>query len=680
MKTSITYTILLCFLYCLATFSQNVNRPTSYNYLRGVEATQNEQYDEAIEYFNKDLRENPKSGYSYYWISQIRLINQEYGLSLDAVNTAIKNLPKKDKEYVVYAYITRAEVYLNLEDTVTAIKDYTTAIGTDPSIAKSFERRAELYFQRDQYGLSDIDYKKLIEIRPGNPLGYIGLGRNAYFQKRWDDGIKQCTYALKLDKDYPSAYYYRAQAYIGKKMWSEATDDIVSHLELDLDQFIIQLACELEEPAFTMLIHKLKIRAAKSPNVAVWPFFIGTMFDNKGQNENAIEYYQKANDINEIAKLHNNISACYENLGNYEAALNSINSALNMDSTIVEFYERKANILYELGDIKAAIAEYDKAMAVQPAYETAYFGRGVYKGRAGDFDGAIEDLSVFISFNTEEAYAYASRADIYLKQGKKDLADADFRKIIEIEDSPEKYDRIPYGYQGLAMNDKAIAAMDTIIARDTTDYGNFYDAACLYSRMQKKEDALKYLEKSLELGYKDFGHINQDYDMDFLRNTTEFKALIEKYKPKTAPSNNGGTSSVSNVETVTTEIPFTKEAGVCKVKCKINDLPLHFVFDTGASEVTISMVEANFMIKNGYLSGNDVIGSQHYMDANGNVSVGTVVNLKSVNFGGLELKNIRASVVRNQKAPLLLGQSVFGRLGRIEIDNTKRILKITHSK
>ena len=168
--------------------------------------------------------------------------------------------------------------------------------------------------------------------------------------------------------------------------------------------------------------------------------------------------------------------------------------------------------------------------------------------------------------------------------------------------------------------------------------------------------------------------------MDFLRNTTEFKALIEKYKPKTAPSNNGGTSSVSNVETVTTEIPFTKEAGVCKVKCKINDLPLHFVFDTGASEVTISMVEANFMIKNGYLSGNDVIGSQHYMDANGNVSVGTVVNLKSVNFGGLELKNIRASVVRNQKAPLLLGQSVFGRLGRIEIDNTKRILKITHSK
>jgi clan AA aspartic protease (TIGR02281 family) len=107
---------------------------------------------------------------------------------------------------------------------------------------------------------------------------------------------------------------------------------------------------------------------------------------------------------------------------------------------------------------------------------------------------------------------------------------------------------------------------------------------------------------------------------------------------------------------------------------------LHFVFDTGASDVTISMVEATFMMKNGYLNGNDVVGSQRYMDANGDVSVGTIVNIKTVNFGGLELNNVRASVVRNQKAPLLLGQSVLGRLGKIEIDNSKNVLKITHSK
>lgn len=101
------------------------------------------------------------------------------------------------------------------------------------------------------------------------------------------------------------------------------------------------------------------------------------------------------------------------------------------------------------------------------------------------------------------------------------------------------------------------------------------------------------------------------------------------------------------------------------------------MFDTGAADVTISMVEATFMLKNGYIKPTDIIGSARYMDANGDISEGTAINLRHVNFGGLELDNVRASVVRNQKAPLLLGQSVLGRLGTIEIDNSKSVLRIT---
>lgn len=44
------------------------------------------------------------------------------------------------------------------------------------------------------------------------------------------------------------------------------------------------------------------------------------------------------------------------------------------------------------------------------------------------------------------------------------------------------------------------------------------------------------------------------------------------------------------------------------------------------------------------------------------------------------MDNVRASVVHNQTAPLLLGQSVLNRLGSIEIDNIKGVLKITYKK
>lgn len=41
--------------------------------------------------------------------------------------------------------------------------------------------------------------------------------------------------------------------------------------------------------------------------------------------------------------------------------------------------------------------------------------------------------------------------------------------------------------------------------------------------------------------------------------------------------------------------------------------------------------------------------------------------------------NINACiVVKNQSAPLLLGQSVFSKLGKIEIDNDNKVLRITY--
>ena len=253
--------------------------------------------------------------------------------------------------------------------------------------------------------------------------------------------------------------------------------------------------------------------------------------------------------------------------------------------------------------------------------------------------------------------------------------------MIELEENkPDEYDQIPFAYHYSGENDKAIAAMERIIARDTTNEGSYYDAACLYALMQDKENAIRYLKKSLELGYNQFVHIERDYDLDFIRETEEFKELIQQYRKRTATQQQADTVQIKTEYTSITEIPFSKEDGVCKVRCQINGLPLHFVFDTGASDVTLSMVEANFMMKNNYLTPNDVIGDRHYMDANGNVSVGTLINLRNVNLGDLNLNNVRASVVRNQKAPLLLGQSVLNRLGKIEIDNKKNIIRISQFK
>lgn len=659
--------------------AQSVKRPESYNYQRGLEAMQDEKRQEALDFFNKDLKENPKNGYSYSWIAMLRGQNEEYGRALTAADLAIKYLPRKDAEYVIFAYTTRAGVYLHLGDTVKAMTDYDMAIKVKPDEGDLYEKRAQIYFEQERYDLAAADYHKMIELNPGDVMGYMGLGRNANEQRNWTEAIKQFDYVTKLSSDYSSGYSFRAESYIGLEKWNEATDDIVSALALEWDRKAMYLATTLKEPAFTMLVSKMKIQSVKSPNEARWPYVMGTMYQHEKQYKKAVEAYEEANKRNASPAILRWVAHCYFEMGLYENALNSIDQALNMDSTDLVNLERKANILYEMGNAKSAIDVYTQVLNTQPEYAFGYYRRGWFKELTGDFDGAIEDLSICVVLDPEESYAFETRGDIYLRQGKKELAEADFLKVIEIENTLEKYSCIHYAYQGLGQYDKAIEMMDSIIAREEDRAGSYYDAACLYSRMDNKQKALEYLEKSLELGYRRFAHIERDQDMDPIRDMEEFKALILKYKQ----SDVDGSSVRSEVEKSTisstadiSEIPFTKESGVYKVKCQINGLPLHFVFDTGASDVTLSMTEASFMMKNGYLSGNDVIGSQRYMDADGDISVGTVINLKDVNFGGQTLKNVRASVVRNQKAPLLLGQSVLGRLGKIEIDNQKRVLII----
>ena len=124
-------------------------------------------------------------------------------------------------------------------------------------------------------------------------------------------------------------------------------------------------------------------------------------------------------------------------------------------------------------------------------------------------------------------------------------------------------------------------------------------------------------------------------------------------------------------------IPMKKMVGnTYLIACKVNGLPLNFIFDTGASSVTLSRKEAVFMLKNGYLSTNDIIGQTSYQTADGDISIGTTIKLKKIEISGLVLYNIEASIINNDNAPLLLGQSALSKLGKIQIDYNNSTLTI----
>ena len=93
--------------------------------------------------------------------------------------------------------------------------------------------------------------------------------------------------------------------------------------------------------------------------------------------------------------------------------------------------------------------------------------------------------------------------------------------------------------------------MDAILASDSTSAGNYYDKACLLTRMKRFQEALQALHDALEKGYRSFAHIEHDDDMDPLRSLPEFQSLIhccpEKFYHKVGCSTEPASGTLTGV-------------------------------------------------------------------------------------------------------------------------------------
>ncbi len=59
-----------------------------------------------------------------------------------------------------------------------------------------------------------------------------------------------------------------------------------------------------------------------------------------------------------------------------------------------------------------------------------------------------------------------------------------------------------------------------------------YNLACSLALCKKRPDAMRSLRKALSLGYDDLDWMEQDPDLDLLKDAPEFRQLLEQLKPQ----------------------------------------------------------------------------------------------------------------------------------------------------
>jgi clan AA aspartic protease (TIGR02281 family) len=534
---------------------------------------------------------------------------------------------------------------------------------------------------------AEADYIQVIKMNESDVQALASLGRNHLAQKNYSESEKIFNQVVKLDPEYSSAYYFRSIMFFEQKKYNDAITDAFYAYNLDqTDKGFRRLFLNYAEKNIPFALSKVNTKINEFPEKDNWYFVRAQIYETNKDYFPAIADYSKMldfTDANYRSTILQYRADCYKSEGLYDQAIADYDEAILSDTSQAYFYSGRADVKRLNGDYNGAVSDLTKAIKLEPEEAWYLYRRGWIKDEfLKDTEGGLKDYTESISLDNEYAYTYMHRGRLYkekLKDEKK--ANEDFLMILKLDTTiSNRGNCYQYALFHLGRNKEAIEWLNKILDIYPNDH-NYYDAACLYSLMKMPNESIRNLSLSFENGYRDFIHLSKDDDLDNVRNIPEFTSLVNDWRNKYELTKSKNPLEIKSEEEITyqtTTIPMrSRGSGTYEVSCKVNDLKLNFIFDTGASDISISQTEALFMLKNEYLVEADIKGKERYMDANGDISVGTKILLKKVEIGGLVLKNVSASVVNNKNAPLLFGQSALSKYAKIIIDNKKSEITIS---
>lgn len=123
----------------------------------------------------------------------------------------------------------------------------------------------------------------------------------------------------------------------------------------------------------------------------------------------------------------------HKNKGELDAALADYERALAIDPDNVKAYINRGLLRSIRGELEAAEADDTKALTLDPDNATAYNNRGFDRIKRGVYDAAIADLEKAIALDPSDAYAYNNRGHALSELGRYEEALADYDKSIALD-------------------------------------------------------------------------------------------------------------------------------------------------------------------------------------------------------------------------------------------------------
>ncbi len=330
-----------------------------------------------------------------------------------------------------------------------AIVVFTRVTELDPRLGEAFVDRGNAYLELTQWDEAFADYSRAIAIEEKKPpsadrdrvlwRAYTNCGTYRNHRREWVRALADFDHAVALNPEGAPTYYGRALANSGTGQKEKSDADFLTfvHLKGYTEASEIDLAQKAYDAGnFPNAVNCLYVALLLNPRSERALVLRGEM-SLISDPRLAAEDYQKAIAINPANALAlSGMGVIETNKGNAAQAKKYLEAARKADPRLPILYLRLGNfaLAFKHGDerVKDALANYTKAIELEPKLAFGYFGRGNVYLELKKHDQALVEFAKVIELEPKHFTALNNRGVLYKRLGKYDLALADLTRATEV--------------------------------------------------------------------------------------------------------------------------------------------------------------------------------------------------------------------------------------------------------
>lgn len=214
----------------------------------------------------------------------------------------------------------------------------------------------------------------------------------------------------------------------------------------------------------------------------------------------------------------------------FEGARESFRKATAFNANYAPAHQWYANFLLSMGDFDGARSEMDRALELDPLSLAIHTGVALVDFYARDYDRAILQCRKTLELQPYFASGQELLALAYAQKGAYATAIEGLGELLDGMPTPAFLTSMAQIHALAGERERALAVLDSLLrtAAYTGSYVPPYRVALVYSALEEKDEAFRWLDAALEDRAYEMSLLAVDPRLDPLRGDPRFEALLEK--------------------------------------------------------------------------------------------------------------------------------------------------------